>query len=378
MTVDVGEYKKEISLLSGIPICNEVYTFYYDETGNCRKFSLSEKGYNSTSAIENNFILGGVLHPGKEFHVDFDTLFSKMGYSEEQKELKFKHLYLNSKNYLEFIGSKRATSFLTWLTDSGLYVHYSTLNNLYYSLVDIVDSLYEKFPDIICSPFICNEIKSSLYNFSVRHHEIITQILIKYNYPNIQNCSGFCKKICDCINLYNNSHYDGYDKYLAMLQEMLIIAGKSNRLVFVQDNQPNKLIDEYYLFYLERCELFSNSYHYFDEEYTVQEKLKNVSFIEDGKRFTNFEFINSKENKYIQISDLWCGLLGKLFRFLDDYTIEELIQLKKNLSNQQAENLQRVFSLIERSNDKCKLFLKNSNAISSINSRIEKLKCLIL
>ena len=59
--------------------------------------------------------------------------------------------------------------------------------------------------------------------------------------------------------------------------------------------------------------------------------------------------------RLLQISDLWCGLLGKLFRFLDDYTIEELIQLKKNLSNQQTENLQRVFSLIERSNDKCKL-----------------------
>lgn len=35
---------------------------------------------------------------------------------------------------------------MEWLIRSGLYIHYSALNNLYYSLVDIVDSLWETHP----------------------------------------------------------------------------------------------------------------------------------------------------------------------------------------------------------------------------------------
>ena len=144
--IDVGLFKETTADLTGIPPCNDVFTFYYDETGNCRKFSLTDKGYNSEDAVENNFILAGVLHHGTEFQIDFDSLYSQLGYSAEQKELKFKHIYLNSKSFLDFIGSKRASIYIEWLYKSGLYVHYSTLNNLYYSLVDIVDSLYDLYP----------------------------------------------------------------------------------------------------------------------------------------------------------------------------------------------------------------------------------------
>ena len=158
MIINVAEIKQQISVISGRPPCNDVYTFFYDETGNCRKFSLTDDGYNSESAIENNFILAGVLYPGTDFQVDFDTLYNQLGYCDEQKELKFKHLYHNSKSFLEFIGSKRATAFICWLYESGLYVHYSTLNNLYYSLVDIVDPLWELFPAIVCNLELVTEI----------------------------------------------------------------------------------------------------------------------------------------------------------------------------------------------------------------------------
>lgn len=45
---DIGEIKKSIFKLNGIAPFEEKMTFYYDESGNCRKFSLTESGINST------------------------------------------------------------------------------------------------------------------------------------------------------------------------------------------------------------------------------------------------------------------------------------------------------------------------------------------
>lgn len=377
MVIDVGLFKQQTSMITGIPPCDDVYTFYYDETANCRKFSLTDKGFNSESAVENNFILAGVLHTGGEYQVNFDALYAQLGYSEGQKELKFKHLYHNSKNFLDFIGSKRATAYITWLFESGLYVHYSTLNNLYYALVDIVDSLYDLYPYIICNPEWCTGVKSALYDFVVKYRDGFTDILIKYGYPNIQECTSFCQELCDFIRQNNDEdeNYPGF--FMELLRQMLKQAGKRNQLVFVQDNEPNKLIDEYYLFYLERCELFSKSHHIFDEEKTVQARIKDIIFEENGEQFTNFEFCNSQDNRFIQISDLWCGTLGKLFRYLDEIDENSIMTIKRSLSDDQQENLRMIFELIHKSDMKCPHFLKNSNASSSINSRMKKLMTLI-
>jgi hypothetical protein len=71
------------------------------------------------------------------------------------------------------------------------------------------------------------------------------------------------------ISEYNDDseYYPGF--FLELLRQMLKTAGKLDKMVFIQDNEPFMLIQEYYLFYLERCELFSNSHHIFDEEPTV-------------------------------------------------------------------------------------------------------------
>lgn len=144
--INVEDHKKAIFTLNGIPPFEEEMTFYYDESGNCRKFSLTDAGFNNTDALKGDFVLAGVAHEGRSFDIDVPSLYAALDYKEGQKELKFKHLFHNSKDFQSFIGSKRATGFLEWLIRSGLYIHYSALNNLYYSLVDIVDSLWETHP----------------------------------------------------------------------------------------------------------------------------------------------------------------------------------------------------------------------------------------
>ena len=51
----------------GVKTCNEKWSFYYDETGNCRKFRLTDDGsFNNTNALSHYFILGGLFFDTKE------------------------------------------------------------------------------------------------------------------------------------------------------------------------------------------------------------------------------------------------------------------------------------------------------------------------
>ena len=373
MRVNVENQKQAVFDLNGIAPFNEEMTFYYDESGNCRKFSLTEEGFNSIDALKGDFVLAGVAHEEKSYDVDILTLKKVFNYSEKQKEIKFKHLYNNSKDFPSFMGSKRAVGFLDWLSNSGLYIHYSALNNLYYSLVDIVDSLWETHPQ--CVMFM-TEIKAALYDFVIEHQEDVIGILIRHTYPDIKDASAFCDELCSMISEYNDDseYYPGF--FLELLRQMLKIAGKLDKMVFIRDNEPFMLIQEYYLFYLERCELFSNSHHIFDEEPIVEKKLSEIELCEDGAVYQNWSFVKSNDNMLIQVSDLIAGLLRKLFTFLDENALDEIITIALKLNEIQVKNFTILFELISRSDKKSPLFIKNANSIKNAQERMKKLQFL--
>ena len=52
--INVEDHKKAIFTLNGIPPFEEEMTFYYDESGNCRKFSLTDAGFNNTNVDRRN------------------------------------------------------------------------------------------------------------------------------------------------------------------------------------------------------------------------------------------------------------------------------------------------------------------------------------
>lgn len=371
--INVEDQKKAILDLNGIPPFEEEMTFYYDESGNCRKFSLTDAGFNNTDALKGDFVLAGVAHEGRSFDIDVPSLYSVLDYKEGQKELKFKHLFYNSKDLLSFIGSKRATGFLEWLSKSGLYIHYSALNNLYYSLVDIVDSLWETHP--LCIMYMW-DIKGALYDFVIGHQDEVIDIFIRYTYPDIKDVPAFCNELCSLIWEYNDdSEYDpGF--FLELLRQMLKTAGKLDKLIFVQDNEPFILIQEYYLFYTERCEIFSKSHHIFDEELTVQKQMSDLELYENGIQHNNWQFVKSHENIYVQVSDLIAGLLRKLFMFLDANSLTDIVDIAMKLNDAQVKNFTLLWMLISKSDEKSPLFIKNANSQKNVRERMLKLKLL--
>ena len=84
--INVEDQKKVILDLNGIPPFEEEMTFYYDESGNCRKFSLTDTGFNDIDALKGDFVLAGVAYEGKSFNIDVPSLYSALNsYSINQK-----------------------------------------------------------------------------------------------------------------------------------------------------------------------------------------------------------------------------------------------------------------------------------------------------
>lgn len=371
--INVEDQKDTVWKLNGIKPFNEEMTFYYDESGNCRKFYLTDNGFNDPEAIKGDFVLAGIAHNGKSYEIDLVSLHEALEYKEGQKELKFKHLYHNSADFVSFMGSKRATEFLEWLDKSGLYIHYSALNNLFYSLVDIVDSLWETHP--ICIMYFW-DIKNALYDFTIEHQDEVIDILIRHTYPDVKDTVSFCYELCVLISKYNDDSIYNPGFFLELFRQMLKAAGKMGKLPFIQDNEPNMLIKEYYLFYLERCEIFSKSLHIFDEEKTVEKKLSNIQLYEHGKILNHYKFVKSHENIFVQISDMIAGLLRRLFIFLDEKSIGEIKSLAEKLNENQINNFNILWRLISRSDEKSPLLIKNANTPKNIQERMMKLQIL--
>ena len=371
--INVEDQKDTVWKLNGIKPFNEEMTFYYDESGNCRKFYLTDNGFNDPEAIKGDFVLAGIAHNGKSYEIDLVSLHEALEYKEGQKELKFKHLYHNSADFVSFMGSKRATEFLEWLDKSGLYIHYSALNNLFYSLVDIVDSLWETHP--MCIMYFW-DIKNALYDFTIEHQDEVIDILIRHTYPDVKDTVSFCYELCDLISKYNDDSIYNPGFFLELFRQMLKAAGKMGKLPFIQDNEPNMLIKEYYLFYLERCEIFSKSLHIFDEEKAVEKNLSNIQVYEHGKILNHYKFVKSHENIFVQISDMIAGLLRRLFIFLDEKSIGEIKSLAEKLNENQINNFNILWRLISRSDEKSPLLIKNANTPKNIQERMMKLQIL--
>ena len=169
-------------------------TFYYDESNNVRKLWLNTNDFNAP--VDSDFVLGGVMHFGDKPSADVDALKRELRLQKSAKEIKFKHIS-RAKTFLECLNEDKVLRFLQWLDDSDLYIHYSNVNNLYYAIVDIVDSIEE--PGYIPFNF---QMKNELYKLVHTHYEDFYKLLIKCNYPNIdiKDIAPFCEHILDYID----------------------------------------------------------------------------------------------------------------------------------------------------------------------------------
>ncbi len=363
-TMDVDEYRKMISEFSDLPLFDGKYSFYYDETGNVRKFRLTENGVNAEEGIANDFILGGVLFKGDSPPCDIDKLFDELKINTS--EIKFKTLAGRGADFWTAIGKKPIQQFLSWLESSGLYVHYATLNNMYYSIVDMVDSLFVTQPQYDFGLEWAQALKASLHRFVVTHMDEILPILHSYNYPSLDkvDIKDFCYELSDLIQSYGDE-----DFYLENFRQLLKANGRKGELAFIEDNTPGLLVEEYSGLRDGRCAFYKDSMHYFDEEAEAELALKNTIYTLNGEKLSNFKFIDSKKERLIQISDVWVGLLGKLFAELDQSTPEMIKSKMESLTEEEKGCIRIINSLIDSAERLHKALIQSVNSIEMVQHR---------
>ncbi len=317
------------------------FAMFYDETNNIRRLTLSEVGLN---APENrNFVLAGIaLQPGKRIE-NIDTLRATLQIQANAAEIKFRHVAQG--DYEAVLSSHRLNSFLTWLLGEGILIHYSTLNVLYWSLIDIIDSLMPDNPLGIGKYHL--HLKSELYDVVTRSPAEFMLLLHSFGYPNVERDSirAFLGAVSDFIDRHSPENRNDGTK---LLKQTLRQAIQMDELVFLHDNEPGELIKDFSMFFLRSVYVFRNASHTFDQETNIEKVLQSVD-VRDGQRRIDYQFVDSKDNVCVQLSDVVAGLIGKHYSYVQSHSIATLKTRKAGFSELQKQNLSLLRELIDRS-----------------------------
>lgn len=320
---------------------DEEYSFFYDETNNIRKFWIREDGFNEKPK---NFVLGGIVHKKSKPLDGLDELVSSLYIQKSAMEIKFNQLATGS--YLGVLNSKRIITLFEWLIAKEVFIHYTNFNILYWSLVDIVDSLWDDPELRQYRPYIMH-IKGELFNLANTDLDRLVILLKKYRFPNVQRNESFSfmMEFSDLLESVSKKPQSDISKLVIY---MIRKGACLPELSFIVDNEDDVLIDSFDPLFQRPIYIYPYSSHTFDNETEVQEALRNTQFEFKGK-FVEYSFVDSLDCLEIQLSDGICGLLGSHFNFLEEHSVEELTAIKKNLNPVQRKTLSLLKKLIDLS-----------------------------
>lgn len=360
---EISDIRKMTKMLAPTADFDGSFTFYYDETNNIRKFYVREIDFNSS--FNSNFVLGGLVCKGKP--PDIKLLFDRLNLQKNIKETKLKHIAKG--DFLDCLKSEKLNCFLTYLLDSDLYIHYSSLNILYWSIVDIVDSAIANSEVAVQLDLnFSNHLKNDLYKLAKLEIESVIELFYNFEYPNLKKglVSEFIEELTSMFDEYIDT--EEFHFGLESLRQILKEAKKKDSLPFIMDEEDYLLIEDFSQFYLGPIYLFKNSKHIFDNEVAISETLANYKIIDKNKEIRNYSFVDSQSNLFIQASDIFVGLIGKLTNYINTNPREKILGDFDSLSEKQMNNIDSLINLIEKSH------IKNIAFVHSIDSYEELTK----
>jgi hypothetical protein len=332
--------------------------FYYDETNNIRKFYLDSDKDNYINSEDNPFILGGIaieqsLLEIEQFKQSVQELFKKWGIQSTQKEVKFKHIAKG--DFPTILKSKKVNDLFEFLNKQDVFIHMFLLDVVHWSLIDIIESTTALN---VCKKFwfidehIFNEVKSLLTEIARTFKGDFFRELFELGYPDVTNKKDefvcFLKKyLCRYSESveYKNGHI--HPLLLEILWEIFLEFEKNDELndtfCFLEGELSHQIIENFDSFYSYSIEQLPNSYHFFDEEKQVEERLLKY------QNKLNYEFVKSEDNKLIQLSDILVGFLRCLFNYLSEIDYLDVEMNYQNLSEIQQKCLRDFFKVYEKS-----------------------------
>jgi hypothetical protein len=333
MDIDVNDLREATIALYELDRVDEVYTLYYDETNNIRRLHITRDGLNVRDP--GCFVLGGIAHRGQPHDLGFAELRSALKVQKSVKELKLKHIGRGA--FLEVLSAERLTALLSWIIERDLFIHFQALDVMYWSIVDIVDSiLTETRSSALMS--IGGELKNDLYIILRANIDHTVDLFKRYSYPNVgpQRRTAFVRELLDILeqrsDLLPEFNYQ-------MLKGLLQMATAAHSLPYLENEDPNVLIDEFSNFYVARISLFKNSTHILDVEDLIRARLSAMTFMDKGQPLHIHRFVDSKAEPGVQVADTVAGLLGKALTLAIGSNGRDLRQSLSRFSSTQVRNL---------------------------------------
>lgn len=291
--------------------CLDILTnLYYDETGNIKKFVVKEDSFNVDAGT--HFVLGGIEGEGG---VKFEDLKQRFGTQDNITEIKSKHIYKGT--FECCLKSDKLERFLDLIIEKGWHIHFQSLNILYWSIVDIVDSIND---DLIKNPETNKLLKAMLYRVVKSDESAVAKLFYDYRYPDLKTSDDIKSFMCELLCLTNK-----YEKicpkplllYLSMLQILLKKGCEQDIAVFIQNEKELMLINELTGFYEEEIRKYVNSILVFDNESDIINTISNREYIIEGNILSRYYFVDSKSDCMIQLSDVFVGIMAKYLHAID-------------------------------------------------------------
>ncbi len=365
---EISEIREFNKIIAPTADFDSKYTFYYDETNNIKKFYVRENDFNYTFTA--NFVLGGLVHLGHAPNVQ--PLIISFKLQKTAKEVKFKHIA--NGDFLDCLKSEKLKLFLQFIKNSDLYVHYSSLNILYWSIVDIVDSAIVG-SDIAnqLGPQFANHLKNDLYKLSRLEIDSVVELFYKYEYPNIKKESvlQFIEELTSLFNCYIEK--EEYHFGLESLRQILKEAKKKGSLPFIMDEVDYILLNDLSQFYLRPIYTFKNSIHIFDNEDDIANTLKDYKILDGQEEIKNYTFVDSQTNVLIQLSDVFVGIIGKLTNYLNTSSRDKIDTDLASLTAIQKENIHLLIDVIDKSHDKNIGFIHSTDSYEEM-TKLDKIR----
>lgn len=354
--MNVDQLRELNITLNGLVNLDRVYTFYYDETNNTRVLYIGETGFNAPELKV--FVLGGVAHSGVEKPLDITTLRQQLRMQPNATEIKFKHIAYGE--FVDIIQSTKLRVFLTWLQQSDLLIHYHDLDPLYWSVVDIIDSIIIEIPQLFPATMA---LKSEL-NKLIRSNLVETVSIFKrYNYPGLkaEDRKPFIQSFLDMLEHHSSD--------LTFLKGVLEMARDLPNLEYIEGFEPGQLMDSFIASYVSRIGLFLNANHILDSETYIEERLGEDIPTSKGKALTNYRFSDSKHEVGIQLSDIVVGLMGKVYTFCQQSSWDEIKALKAELNQCGLDNLKLIKDLTDKSDKENRAFLHHVASMDDLRKQ---------
>lgn len=329
-------------------------TLYYDETGNIKKFVVREDSFNVDA--DTHFVLGGI-----EGHIDLEFEDLKQRLKVQQsitKEIKSKHIY---KGPFECcLKSAKFETFLDLILEKELHVHFQSLNILYWSVVDILDSIEAA----VNSPLI-RELKAMLYRVAKYDIQSTANLFYDYGYPDL-------KTAADLKNFMNGliSLCEQYVKVCPSQQKTLIMflihilqeGYKQDKATFIQNEAEKMLINGLTNFYEVEIYKYINCNLIFDNESDIVNVINKRKYVIENKELSNYKFVESNSDVMIQLSDIFVGIMAKYLHAID-VNIDNLTNYINRFDKEQYRRFCKLNKIIKSSIDYNPTFIHQITSI---------------